>query len=97
MRQLTKAKGEEVVLDALVHPSPVKVEVATAVGFQSGSSVSHQLRRVRGRLCEDKSLAGLLDGAESRLRREGDRDRSLKGYETVKDWTMTEAVEGLYE
>jgi putative transposase len=45
-------------------------EIATALGLRSGSSVSHQLRRLRCRLCGDKALAGLLDRAERRLRRE---------------------------
>jgi hypothetical protein len=43
------------------------------LGLRSGSSVSHQLRRLRCGLCEDKQLAGLLNRAERRLRRETNR------------------------
>lgn len=51
------------------HAGMTQRDIAATLGLRSGSSVSHQLRGLRGRLVEDKQVARLVNAAERRLPR----------------------------
>jgi transcriptional regulator with XRE-family HTH domain len=53
------------------HAGLTQRDIAQLLGMRSGSSVSHQLRRLRGALIADQRVARLLDASERRVKGEG--------------------------